>query len=169
MEKYEFWTLLIATAGLVLAIVSIGWNIALHFLSLPNIKVTATTSFLYPSPPGIQDGEELLVIQAVNTRTRVVTITSFCMTGGGKGPKNYFIKGSAGPLQHFSTTLPSSLNEGQQATLMMRRQQTNPDLRLEDIKYFIAWDTAGRQWKSRRYPLRKQSKKRTKASRNLNP
>ncbi len=145
------WTLIIAVAGLIIGLFSLGWNIGLHFLSRPKIKVTASVMRMVPAPAGLSDDSKVLVLEAVNLRPRSVTIVGFYGDFMEKedGNDKFFVKGSCCELASLASTLPCKINEGEVARLMT----LTDSISIRNIKYFFASDTTGKAWYSRERPL----------------
>ena len=154
-DQQQMWTLVIAVGGLVIAVVALGWNVYLHAVSKAKVKVTATIMRMYPTPPGLSEGEEVLLLEAVNMRSRPVTIKGFygklCKPGK-DGKSNFWITGSCKELAAFASTFPCQIKEGDAVRLITLLG----DETFSDVEYFFAGDTTGKNWHSRKHPLRRQ-------------
>lgn len=152
------WTLVIAVGGLVIALFAVGWNVYLHAMSRPKLKVTASIVKMYPTPPGLSDDVDILYLEAVNLRPRPVTLKGFY--GKYRKPqdgKSYlWIKGSSKELAGYASAFPIQMKEGDVAKLMTLVDNIDD---LSNVKFFFASDTTGRDWYSRGFPLRKQLEK----------
>jgi len=148
MTDHQFYTLIIAIAGFLLAMASLGWNIVVQFLSKPKLEISASLAFVVPLPHGITVRDTTICISAVNMRTRPVTVVGFNMiTSQGIG---YFLKPDA-RFRDSVSLLPKRLSEGDDAkTFVLTASLPN---KLEEVKYFFARDSAGREWLSRPFPL----------------
>lgn len=155
MDQQQMWTLVIAVGGLVIAVVAFGWNIYLHALSKSKVKVTATIMRMYPTPPGLSEDDEVLLLEAVNMRSRPVTIKSFngklCKPGK-DGKSHFWVTGWCKELVAFASTFPCRIREGDAAKLMTLLG----DDTFSDVEYFFASDTTGKNWRSSKHPLRRQ-------------
>ena len=99
---------------------------------------------MYPTPIGLSEDAEVLILEAVSLRSRSVTITKlygkFCKPGD-DGKPYFFIKGSSEELAEYASTLPLQLKEGDVARLMTLAKALEDML---NIKYFFASDTTAR-------------------------
>ena len=159
MNGYQFSTLLIAGGAFVLGAISLGWTVILHIWSKPKVSVYASIRRIYPTPLGMNEDDSVLIVTAVNARSRTVTIVSFC--GVFERPDGdydqFFMKGSAEPLADLAAQLPHQLREGEQACLYQILDDEH-GLRKRGVKYFFVYDTLGRKWRSKKNPLGKQLK-----------
>ncbi len=144
-------TFVIALSGLVIALISLGWNVYLHVVSKAKVKVTARIVDVYSEGSG-KTSSNVVALQAVNLRSRPVTLLGFYGTYLNRRP-NIWIKGSS-PLP--GSRFPCEIKEGEVASQMI------PLSSLEDahnIKYVFASDTTGREWLSKKRPLFRQVEK----------
>lgn len=155
MDQLAMWTLAIAVGGLVIAVISLGGNIYLHTTSRPKIQVTASIMRMHPTPVGLSEDTEVLILEAVNVRSRPVTIRGFY--GKLREPEDnkshFWLNGSCKELASYASTLPHQVKEGDVAQLMILVDAID---NLENVEFFYATDTTGRNWVSSKHPLRQQ-------------
>ena len=157
MEQSQFWTLVIAIGGLTVGTASFVWNICLHVLNRPKVKITASVMKMDPTPPNVSPDENVIVLEAVNIRSRPVTIKAFygiCERPDQAGRTHFWLRGSSEALVKYMTQFPCHIKEGEVARLMLLKGDFGNDLR--DIRYFFAGDTTGRDWYSTRNPFHRQ-------------
>ena len=152
MEQQQMWTLVIAVGGLVIALISFGWNVYLHTTKRPKIKVTASIMRMHPTPTGLSEDAKVLLLEAVNLRSRPVTIKGFCgeLCKPEDGKAHIWIRGSK-ELAQYASTLPRQVKEGDVAQLFVLVDAIND---MSNVKFFFASDTTGKDWYSRKHPLR---------------
>ncbi len=158
MDENAFWTLVIAVGGLAVALFSLGWNVYLHAIASAKLEVTATIMKVYPTPNGLSDEDDLLVVEAVNVRSRPVTIKGFYgqRIRPVNGLSHFFFNGSCQPLASYASAMPCQLKEGDAAKIIiLLTDVVNP----MDVKFFFVGDTTGKNWYSRKHPLHKQLEK----------
>lgn len=159
MDQLSMWTLIIAVGGLVIATVSFGWNVYLHTLSRSDIKVTASIMQMSPPPIGLSEDDKVLILEAVNLRSRPVTIKGFYgkLCHPEEGKSHLWIKGSCKELAGYASQFPFQIKEGDVARLVTLADAIDD---MSNVESFYVTDTTGRDWHSRKYPLRGQFEKR---------
>lgn len=153
MTAVEGWTLAIAVAAFVLAALNTAWTVYRDLLDRHKITVSVQESKLYPLSGSIptEEPQPVVVISASNAGRRPVTVTSFNFKKANSKECAFLILEPSDPRSRCFDQTPKELQEGQVAT------QFIPSKNLEgiEIEYFFVSDTLGREWKSRRFPLRR--------------
>ena len=154
MDAHEYWTLFIAAGALALALVSLGWNVYLHAIAKPKVIVTAAIMKMYPTPIGLSEDDDVLIVEAVNVRSRPVTIKGFYgqLLQPKDGRPHFFITGSCEPLAMYASIMPCQLKEGDVAKIMILLREVDDPM---NVKCFFAGDTTGKNWYTKKCPLRR--------------
>lgn len=134
--------IVIAVISATLSLIAIGWNVALHFLSFPKVKVQASKNFLIDLREDSEDSdEEFLVITATNIRSRQVVIEGF--RGIKKTGEHFLVVSTTQKLTRFCSPTPCTLKEGEQARMIL--PLTGAKFNADEDRLYVT-DTCGRSW-----------------------
>lgn len=154
----QFWTVIIASAGLVIACLNAAWTVYRDLLDRHKVSVVATKgSILSLAPREVfrnawDENEECIVMTATNVGRRPVTIVSFHFKIADSTKHAVVIYDSEDPRSRGFDPMPKALQEGQVARALL----TVKALEGKEIEYVYVVDTVNRNWKSNDFPLRSQ-------------
>lgn len=152
----DFWTTATAVGGFVIAALTAAWTIYRDLLDRHNVQVFASENFiLSQAPPEVfrdawNPEETCIIITATNVGRRPVTITGFHFQLANTTKHAVIFYDPKDPRSRCFDPMPKELQEGQVARAFI----PSKEMQGNEIEHAYVIDSVGRQWKSKRFPLR---------------
>jgi len=156
----DFWTTATAVGGFVIAALTAVWTIYRDLLDRHKVEVYASEFMLSQAPSEVSHNawdanETCIIITATNVGRRPVTMTGFHFKLANTTKHAIIFYDPKDPRSRCFDPMPKELQEGQVARAFI----PSKDMTGNEIEYAYVIDTVGRQWKSKRFPLRVPKKK----------